>query len=104
MPNRPRDETKWDQIIQVSVSEDVKTSISKIAEKSGKSSSSVLRELIDKSLETDLSLESNSEKSQWLKQTESKLSDLKSLKERKLISPEEYEALRKKALGLDEPT
>ena len=97
MPNRPRDETKWDQILQVSVSEDVKTSISKIAEKSGKSSSSVIRELIDKSLETDLNLESNSEKSQWLKQTESKLSDLNSLKRNKTDHPEGNETLLKKA-------
>ena len=100
MPNRPRDETKWDQILQVSVSEEVKTSIAKIAEKSGKSSSSVIRELIDKSLEDGLSLDRNVEKSQWLKQTESKLGDLNSLKDRNLISPEEYETLRKKALGL----
>ena len=57
MSNRPRDETKSDQILQVSVSEEVKTSIAKISERSGKSSSSVIRELIDKSLEDGLNLD-----------------------------------------------
>ncbi len=47
MPNRPKDETRWDQILQVSVTEEVKTSIAKISEKTGKSQSSVIRELID---------------------------------------------------------
>jgi len=101
MPNRPKDETRWDQILQVSVTEEVKTSIAKISEETGESQSSVIRKLIDQSLKAETSFESNEEKSQWLNQTESKLNDLNSLKSRKLISPEEYEKLRKKTLGLD---
>ena len=97
MSNRPKDETRWDQILQVSVTEEVKTSIAKISEKTGKSQSSVIRELIDQSLKSNTNFESHVEKSQWLNQTESKLNDLNSLKSRKLISPEEYEKLRKKS-------
>ena len=101
MPNRPKDEPRWDQILQVSVTEEVKTSIAEISEKTGKSQSSVMRELIDKALKSETTFERIEKKSQWLNQTESKLNDLKSLLGNKLISPEEYEAMRKKTLGLD---
>ena len=100
MPNRPKDETRWDQILQVSVTEEVKTSIAKISEKTGKSQSSVIRELIDQSLKSNATFESHGEKSQWLNQTESKLNDFKSLLGKELISQEEYEAMRKNLLGL----
>ena len=100
MPNRPKDETRWDQILQVSVTEKVKTSIAKISEKTGKSQSSVIRELIDQSLKSNTTFESNEDKSQWLNQTESKLNDFKSLLGKNLISKEEYEEMRKKTLGL----
>ena len=100
MPNRPKDETRWDQILQVSVTEEVKTSIAKISEKTGKSQSSVIRELIDQSLKSNTNFESHVEKSQWLNQTESKLNDFKSLLGKELISKEEYEAMRKNLLGL----
>ena len=100
MPNRPKDETRWDQILQVSVTEEVKTSIAKISEKTGKSQSSVIRELIDQSLKSNTTFESNEDKSQWLNQTESKLNDFKSLLGKNLISKEEYEEMRKKTLGL----
>ena len=100
MSNRPKDETRWDQILQVSVTEEVKTSIAKISEKTGKSQSSVIRELIDQSLKSNTTFESHGEKSQWLNQTESKLNDFKSLLGKELISQEEYEAMRKNLLGL----
>ena len=100
MPNRPKDETRWDQILQVSVTEEVKTSIAKISEKTGKSQSSVIRELIDQSLNSNNTFESHGEKSQWLNQTESKLNDFKSLLGKDLISKEEYESMRKNLLGL----
>ncbi len=100
MPNRHKDETRWDQILQVSVTEEVKASIAKISEKTGKSQSSVIRELIDQSLKPNTTFESNGEKSQWLNQTESKLNDFKSLLVKELISKEEYKAMRKNLLGL----
>ena len=101
MANKSQGEARWDQILQVSVTEDVKNSIAEIAERLGQSSSSVLRELINKALDSEKNFEKGGDKSQWLLQTESKLSDLKYLRDCKQISSEEYETLRKKALVLE---
>ncbi len=56
MVNRPRDSIKWNEILQVSVTTEMKNQIIELATEAGTSQSSVARELIALGLEKELSL------------------------------------------------
>ena len=57
MVNRPRDSIKWNEILQVSVTTEMKNQIIELANGSGTSQSSIARELIALGLERELSLD-----------------------------------------------
>tara|TARA_Y100001963_G_scaffold147015_1_gene222746 strand:+ start:1546 stop:1722 length:177 start_codon:yes stop_codon:yes gene_type:complete len=56
MVNRPRDSIKWNEILQVSVTTEMKDQIIELANEAGTSQSCVARELIALGLEKELSL------------------------------------------------
>jgi len=56
MVNRPRDSIKWNEILQVSVTTEMKNQIVELANEAGTSQSSIARELIALGLEKELSL------------------------------------------------
>ena len=56
MVNRPRDSIKWNEILQVSVTTEMKDQIIELANEAGTSQSSIARELIALGLERELSL------------------------------------------------
>ena len=57
MVNRPRDSIKWNEILQVSVTTEMKNQIVELANEAGTSQSSIARELIALGLEKELSLD-----------------------------------------------
>ena len=57
MVNRPRDSIKWNEILQVSVTTEMKDQIIELANEAGTSQSSIARELIALGLEKELFLD-----------------------------------------------